>query len=160
MRCSLFISGVEITCTLLEDIHCHLCLSCWSLPHTHTDTDTNANINFYLLSQAWILNHISVSLPSFISNIYSHQHSDHTVCVLSFLSSIIPACNPLTWWQCQWNMNVFSEVMLVWSAALTMSFVSGLNRKLKSYSEAQAKVHTVGCNSMNISPAGVEHLDR
>lgn len=41
-------------------------------------------------------------------------------------------------------MNVFSEVLFVWSAALAVSFVSGLNRELSSHSEAQAEVHAVG----------------
>lgn len=32
-----------------------------------------------------------------------------------------------------------------------MSFVSGLNRKLHSHSEAQAKVHVAGCQSEEIT---------
>lgn len=119
-----------------------------SLPHTHTRTHAQMRtVTFYLLSQARILNHISLSLTSFISDIYPHSHPDHP------LSEALPISQPpciqpahlVTLWvkyECvQWS------VVFFWSVAPAMSFVSGLNRKLHSHSEAQAKVHVVGCQS-------------
>lgn len=103
-------------------------------------------ITFYLLSQIRILNHLSISLPSFISNIYSHSHTDLPLSVslpINHPPYIQPAhlVTVLVKYECvQWSV-------VVWSAALAMSFVSGLNRELSSHSEAQAEVHAVRCNS-------------
>lgn len=160
MICSVFNSGVEIKDMLPTDKFFSvflktICFSRCPLPkythkHIHTRARTHTQtITFYLLSRIRILNHISISLPSFISNIYSHSHTNHSLCLCIFLSPILPAYSrphlvtALVKYECaQWSV-------VVWSAALTMSFVSGLNRKLSSHSEAQAEVHTIWCNSEN-----------
>lgn len=54
------------------------------LSATHIQMQT---ITFYFLSQIRILNHISISLPSFISNIYSHPHTNLSHSVSRFLPS-------------------------------------------------------------------------
>lgn len=120
MICLVFISGVlpQDTCILPS-------LSLLLLSATHIQMQA---ITFYPFSQIRILNHLSISLPSFISNIHSYSHTDLPLSV-SFPISHPPNIQPthlvtvLVEYECvQWSV-------VVWSAALTMSFVSGLNRK-------------------------------
>lgn len=76
---------------------------------THIQMQT---ITFYLLSQIRILNHLSISLPSFISNIFTFTHRSLSLSVsLPISPSILSTYSQLTWRHRWWNINVFSEVL-------------------------------------------------
>lgn len=131
--------------------HTTICFSCCSPPNTHTRTHKHTDANHHLLpsfTKTDIKPHINFSSIFHLKHISTFTHQSLSVSVylpISYPSCIQPAhlVTVLVKYECaQWSV-------VVWSAALTMSFVSGLNRKLSSHSEAQAEVHTVGCNSGN-----------
>lgn len=117
--------------------------------HTYTHRHAHA-CTLYPLSKTRILNHVSVSHPSsFICNINSHTR----VCSAArgslarslalalpplFLYLSLSADSPAHLVTVRVKYECARSSVLVWSAAPTMSFVSGLNRRLSTHSEALA----------------------
>lgn len=152
MICSVFSSGVEIRDMLPTDKFFSVFLKticftrCSLLSHTHTHKNHHLLPSF---TNTDIKPHINFSSISHLNHIFTFTHQSLSVSV--YLPISYPCCTEpaspgvtvLVKYECaQWSV-------VVWSAALTMSFVSGLNRKLSSHSEVQAEVHTIGCNSEN-----------